>query len=144
MFCQSNIGWDRHAWRHATSSLVYYIEISISNEDVANMGKAEILHQIKMAEEHVRVVVKEAEEKRKQLQADGKRRALEKVEAADSDLRKQSDARYGEAKRATDAKKQAVLAEGARKAQALVLRARTNSGKVKALVLSEFERAADA
>jgi len=108
------------------------------------MGKAEILHQIKMAEEHVRVVVKEAEEKRKQLQADGKRRALEKVEAADSDLRKQSDARYGEAKRATDAKKQAVLAEGARKAQALVLRARTNSGKVKALVLSEFERAADA
>lgn len=108
------------------------------------MGKAEILHQIKMAEEHVRVVVREAEEKRKQLQADGKRRALEKVEAADSDLRKQADARYAEAKRAVDVRKQAVLAEGARKAEALVSRARTNSGKVKALVLAEFERAADA
>ena len=108
------------------------------------MGKAEILHQIKMAEEHVRVVVKEAEEKRKQLQADGKRRALEKVEAADSELRKQTDARHAEAKGAVDARKKATLAEGARKAQALVSRARTNSGKVKALVLSEFERAADA
>lgn len=108
------------------------------------MGKAEILHQIKMAEEHVRVAVKEAEEKRKQLQADGKKRALEKVESADADLRKGADARYAEAKRAVDAKKKAVLAEGARKAEALVSRARANSGKVKSLVLSEFERAADA
>ncbi|MEW5748139.1 MAG: hypothetical protein AB1793_05045 [Candidatus Thermoplasmatota archaeon] len=108
------------------------------------MGKAEILHQIKVAEEHVRTVVKDAEDKRKQLQADGKRRALERVEAADSELRKQVDARHAEAKRAVDARKQAVLAEGARKAEALVSRARRNSGKVKALVLSEFERAADA
>ncbi|MGD9962418.1 MAG: hypothetical protein AB7S97_00740 [Thermoplasmata archaeon] len=108
------------------------------------MGKAEILHQIKMAEEHVRVTVKEAEERRKQLQADGKRRALEKIEAADNDLRKEADARYADAKRAVDARKEAVLAEGARKSQALVSRARANSGKVKALVLSEFERAADA
>jgi len=111
---------------------------------VATMGKAEILHQIKTAEEHVRVVVKGAEEKRKQLQADGKRRALEKVEAADADLRKEIDMRYAEAKKAVDARKQAVLAEGARKAEALVSRARANSGKVKALVLSEFERASDA
>jgi len=108
------------------------------------MGKAEILHQIKMAEEHVRVVVSEAEDKRKQLQADGKKRALEKVEAADSELRKQMDARYSEAKSSVDARKKAVLAEGTRKAEALVSRARTNSGKVKALVLSEFERATDA
>lgn len=108
------------------------------------MGKAEILHQIKMAEEHVRVVVKGAEDKRKQLQADGKKRALEKIETADADLRKEVDARYAGAKRAVDARKNAVLAEGARKSQALVSRARANSGKVKALVLSEFERAADA
>lgn len=108
------------------------------------MGKAEILHQIKMAEEHVRAMVQEAEERRKQLQAEGKRRFLEKVEAADSGLRKQTDARYAEAKNKTDARKQAVVAEGARKAEALISRARANSGKVKALVLSEFERAADA
>ena len=120
------------------------METSISRKDVAKMGKAEILHQIKMAEEQVRVMVKEAEEKRKQLQADGKRRALEKTEAADAELRKQMDSRYAEAKRAMDARKNAVLAEGARKAEALVSRARSNSGKVKALVLSEFERAADA
>lgn len=108
------------------------------------MGKAEILHQIKMAEENVRVVVKEAEERRKQLQADGKRKALEKVEAADAEIRKHMDARYAEARGAVDARKRAVLAEGARKAEALVSRARANSTKVKALVLSEFERAADA
>jgi len=108
------------------------------------MGKAEILHQIKVAEEQVRGMMAEAEEKRKQLQAEGKRKALEMVEAADTEMRKHADARYGEAKASIDAKKQAVLAEGSRKAEALVSRARSNSGKVKALVLSEFERAADA
>jgi vacuolar-type H+-ATPase subunit H len=121
-----------------------YIEISISKLDVSDMGKVEILHQIKGAEEQVRAMTKAAEERRKQLQAEGKRRALEKVEAADAALRKQLDSKAVEARSQVERRKKAILDEGARKAEALTTNARGRSTKVKEFVLSEFERAADA
>ena len=51
------------------------------------MEKAEILQQIKDAEEKVRIATKDAEERRKQLQAEGKRRSIEKLESAEAALR---------------------------------------------------------
>src|SRR4030065_2757257 len=84
-----------------------------------DLGKAEILQQIKDAEEKVRSVTKEAEEKRKQLQAEGKRRAIERIDAADAVLRKDIDAKISEAKSRIERRKKAVLDEGARTAEAL-------------------------
>ncbi len=108
------------------------------------MGKAEILHQIKAAEERVRGMITEAEEKRKQLQAEGKRRALAEIERADATLRKEIDARLAETKSQAEVRKRAILDEGARRAEALSANARRNIGKAKEFVLSEFERAIDA
>ena len=108
------------------------------------MGKAEILQQIKDAEEKVRSVTKEAEEKRKQLQAEGKRRAIERIDAADAVLRKDIDAKISEAKSRIERRKKAVLDEGARKAESLATSARQRMGKAKEFVLTEFERAIDA
>ncbi len=108
------------------------------------MGKAEILQKIKTAEEQVRAMIKQAEEKRKALQAEGKRMTIDVVDAADAELRKQIDRRIADAKNDIDAKKKAILAEGVRKAEALKSRARANSSNVRALVLTEFERTADA
>ena len=108
------------------------------------MGKAEILHQIKVAEEQVRAMTREAEEKRKQLQAEGKRRALEKVEAADAALRKQTDSVIAESQARVEVRKKAMLEEGRRKAEALAAGARSRSGKAKEFVLTEFESAIDA
>jgi V/A-type H+-transporting ATPase subunit G/H len=108
------------------------------------MGKAEILKEIKSAEERVRAMVAEAEEARKQLQAEGKRRALAEIEAAEAAVRKQLDERMAKAKAEVEVRKKAVLDEGGRRAEALSVNARQNLGKAKAFVLSEFERAVDA
>lgn len=108
------------------------------------MGKADILNQIREAEMKVEVMLKEAEERRKQLQAEGKRLAFEKVEAAEVGLKKESGSRMSSAKTQTEARKKAVLEEGERRAEALAANAKRSTAKVKAFVLSEFERAADA
>jgi len=111
---------------------------------VTDLGKTEILQQIKVAEEKVRVVTKEAEERRKQLQAEGKRRAIERIDAADAALRKEIDSRVSEARSRIERRRKAVLDEGAKKAEALTANARQRMGKAKEFVLTEFERAVDA
>jgi V/A-type H+-transporting ATPase subunit G/H len=108
------------------------------------MGKAEILREIKSAEERVRQMVAEAEEVRRQLQSEGKRKALAETEAAEAAIRKQSDERLAKARAEVEVRKKALLDEGARRAEALSANARQNLAKAKAFVLSEFERAADA
>lgn len=108
------------------------------------MGKAEILQQIKETEEKVRVITKDAEERRKQLQAEGKRKAIEKIDAADAALRKELDSKLSEARLRIERQKKAVLDEGAAKAEALAANARQRMGKAKEFVLVEFERAIDA
>lgn len=108
------------------------------------MGKAEILHQIKDAEDQVRKMSREAEEKRKQLQAEGKRLAIQKVDAAEAALRKQIDAKVAEVQRQIEGRKKALLEEGAKKAAAITLTAKGRMAETKAFVISEFERAVDA
>jgi vacuolar-type H+-ATPase subunit H len=111
---------------------------------MSTLGKADILNQIREAEMKVEASLKEAEERRKQLQAEGKRRAIERVEAAEAELKKEIDSRLSTAKTQIDARKKAVLEEGERRAEALATNAKRSTVKVKAFVLSEFERAADA
>lgn len=108
------------------------------------MGKADILNQIREAELKVEATLREAEERRKQLQAEGKRRAIERVEAAEAELKKELDSRMSAAKTRIEARKKAVLEEGERRAEALAANAKRSTVKVKSFVLSEFERAADA
>jgi vacuolar-type H+-ATPase subunit H len=108
------------------------------------MGKADILNQIREAEMKVEATLEAAEERRRQLQADGKRRTLEIVEAAEAALKKETDSRLSAAKGEIEARKKAVLEEGERRAEALATNAKRSTVKVKAFVLSEFERAADA
>jgi len=111
---------------------------------VTDLEKADILQRIKDAEEKVRTATKDAEDKRKQLQAEGKRRAIEDVDAAALALRREIDTRIAEAKARIESRKKALLDEGARKADALTSSARQRAGKAREFVLSEFERAADA
>jgi vacuolar-type H+-ATPase subunit H len=111
---------------------------------VTDLEKAEILQQIKDAEEKVRVATKQAEERRKQLQAEGKRKGIEKLEAAEAATRKELDSRVSLAKSRIETQKKALLDEGTRKAEALTSNARQRMGKAKEFVLTEFERAVDA
>jgi V/A-type H+-transporting ATPase subunit G/H len=120
-----------------------YTEIRISKVGVAGMGKAEILVDIKKAEEKVRAMSLDAEDKRKQLQAEGKRRALAIIDAAESSMRAEGDARLAKAKADIDARKRVIMDEGAKKAGTLAAEARQRMGSAKEFVLSEFERAAD-
>lgn len=124
--------------------MAIYIETRISELDVSDLGKAEILHEIKVAEERVRVMTKEAEERRKQLQAEGKRLALQKTEAAEAALRKQLEADVSEAQARTRLRKKALLEEGQRRADALAESARKRAPESKEFVITEFERAIDA
>jgi vacuolar-type H+-ATPase subunit H len=124
--------------------LAIYIETRICKLDVADLGKAEILKQIKDAEEKVRAMTKEAEERRKQLQAEGKRTAIQRTEAAAAALKKKLDSEVAEAQAHIDVRKKALLEEGNRKASALTSNARLKMSQAKEFVLSEFERAADA
>ena len=124
--------------------MAIYIETRISKLDVADLGKAEILKQIKDAEEKVRTMTKEAEERRKQLQAEGKRAAIQRAEAAAAALRKKLDSKVAEAQAQIDVRKKALLEEGNKKASELTSNSRLKMSKAKEFVLSEFERAVDA
>ena len=124
--------------------MAIYIETRISKLDVADLGKAEILKQIKDAEEKVRVMTKEAEERRKQLQAEGKRAAIQRSEAAAAALKKKLDSEVVEAQAQIDVRKKALLEGGNKKASELASNARLKMSQAKEFVLSEFERAADA
>ena len=124
--------------------MAIYIETRISELDVADLGKAEILKQIKDAEEKVRTMTKEAEERRKQLQAEGKRTAIQRTEAAAAALRKKLDSEVAEAQAQIDVRKKALLEEGNKKASALTSNAHLKMSQAKEFVLSEFERAVDA
>ena len=126
------------------AALAIYIETRISKLDVADLGKAEILKQIKDAEEKVRTMTKEAEERRKQLQAEGKRAAIQRAEAAAAALRKKLDSKVAEAQAQIDIRKKALLEEGNKKASELTSNSRLKMSKAKEFVLSEFERAVDA
>ena len=108
------------------------------------MGKAEILHEIKIAEEQVRAMTREAEEKRKQLQADGKRMALQKTDASESAQRKKLEAETADAQARTNLRKRVLLEEGQKRAEALTASARKRMPEAKEFVLTEFERAVDA
>lgn len=126
------------------AALAIYIETRISKLDVADLGKAEILKQIKDAEEKVRTMTKEAEERRKQLQAEGKRAAIQRAEAAAAALRKKLDSEVAEAQAQIDVRKKSLLEEGNKKASELTSNSRLKMSKAKEFVLSEFERAVDA
>jgi len=108
------------------------------------MGKAEILHEIKVAEEKIRAMANEAEEKRKQLQAEGKRKAIERIDVAESELRKKLDIQLADAQAQIEKKKKALLDESSKKADKFASNARQNMGRAKEFVLTEFERAVDA
>jgi vacuolar-type H+-ATPase subunit H len=128
----------------AMSPKSIYTEIRISKVGVAGMGKAEILIDIKKAEEKVRAMSLAAEEKRKQLQAEGKRGALVIMEAAEASTRAEGDAKIARAKADLSVRRKVVLDEGAKKADTLATEARQKMRNAKEYVLSEFERAADA
>lgn len=108
------------------------------------MDRTEILEEIKKAEEKVRAMAREAEEKRRQLKAEGKRRALEIIGASESSMRVESDSKIATAKADIDLHKKAILDEGAKRAEALAANARRRMTSTKEFVLSEFERATDA
>ncbi|MBN1678507.1 MAG: hypothetical protein JW880_08220 [Candidatus Thermoplasmatota archaeon] len=108
------------------------------------LGKADILRQIKEAEENVRKMTKAAEERRKALQAEGKRAAMQRTEEAEADLRRRLDSETAEALVQIERRKMAILEDGIRKAEILTSTARGRMGNAKKYVLSEFERAADA
>ena len=125
-------------------ALAIYIETRICKLDVADLGKADILKQIKDSEEKVRAMTKDAEERRKQLQAEGRRAAIQKTEAAAAALKKKLDSEVAEAQAHIDVRKKALLEEGNKKASELSSNARLKMSQAKEFVRSEFERAVDA
>ena len=125
-------------------ALAIYIETRICKLDVADLGKADILKQIKDSEEKVRAMTKDAEERRKQLQAEGRRAAIQRTEAAAAALKKKLDSEVAEAQAHIDVRKKALLEEGNKKASELSSNARLKMSQAKEFVLSEFERAVDA
>ena len=108
------------------------------------MSKADILDQIRKTEEKVDATIKQAEEKRKALQAEGKRRALEKIESSEASLMKELEAKRVSTMAQVEARKKKILEEGKRRAEALESNAKRSTVKVEAFVLAEFERAIDA
>jgi len=108
------------------------------------LGKADILRQIKEAEEKVREITEGAEERRKALQAEGKRAAIQKAEGAETELRKQLEAETAKAMAEIERRRKTILEDGIRKADVLTSTARGRMNEAKKYVLSEFERAADA
>ncbi len=132
------------AYSRHYSTRLFISKFASAGWTVNIMGKTEILHEIRAAEEKVQAMGVAAEERRKQLQSEGKRRALELIEATDTTIRKETDAQVATARTQIEQRKKALLEEGHRKAEALVANARDNSAEVRGFALTEFESAADA
>ncbi len=88
-------------------------------------------------------MTREAEEKRKQLQAEGKRRAMELIEKAEAENTSKNEALIASSRADIERRKKATLEEGAKKASTRASDARKRMAKAKEYVLSEFERAID-
>ena len=108
------------------------------------MGKADALSQIKEAEAKAKKTLVEAEEKQKAIISSARREAVDKLQAAERDLRAKREAALDKERKALAANRDELLRKGNEEAAAIEAKAVERIPKAKNTIKQYFERAFDA
>jgi len=108
------------------------------------VGKADALSQIKEAEAKAKKTLEEAEERQKAIISSARREAVDKLQAAERDLRAKREAALDSERKALAAKRDELLRKGNEEAAAIEAKAAERVPKAKTTIKQYFERAFDA
>ena len=108
------------------------------------MTRAEILSEIKQAEEDVKAMVAKATEAKNKQIVDARVQAKEILRKAEEEAQKKAESTINDARKNIQKEKEAIKNKGIQEAQALKEKSKKNVDKGTKFILTEFERAANA
>ncbi|TFG56230.1 MAG: hypothetical protein E4H30_04930 [Methanomassiliicoccus sp.] len=107
------------------------------------MNRSDILLQVKDAEAKAQQIVKEAEEKQRNIISTARKEAAARVNEADEKLRTEFDARFAKERESIAAERQTYLNKGKEEAAAIKAKADTKIPGVITHLMQSFERTLD-
>ncbi len=108
------------------------------------MTRAEILSEIKKAEEEAKAVVAKTTELKNKKFSDATARSREIIRKAEEDAQISAESDINEAKKLIKAEREKIVQKGVSEALEMKSRAKKNIAKAREFILTEFERTADA
>jgi len=108
------------------------------------MTRAEILSEIKKAEEDAKAMVAQAAEAKNKKISEAKVAAREITRKAEEDAAHLAESRINEARKHIQEEKGKIIEKGNLEASEIKQKAKKNVAKATKFILTEFERAADA
>jgi len=108
------------------------------------MTKAEILSQIKKAEEDAESIISQAEEAKTKIILEAKNKSRELLEKVQKDSQKTGEQKIAQAKSGIVSEKEKLLKEGFAVAESIKSDAEKNQAKATASLVEQFERAINA
>lgn len=108
------------------------------------MTRAEILSQIKQAEEEAKAKVVIANESKNKKISDASAQLREIIRKAEEDARSSADSELNEAKKVIKGEREKIVQKGVSDAIEIKNTAKKNVDKAVSFILNEFERATDA
>ena len=108
------------------------------------MTRAEILSQIKMAEEEAKATVVKTNESKNKKISDATAQSREIIRKAEEDARISSESEINEAKKIIKGEREKIVQKGVSDAIEIKNKAKKNIDKAVTFILNEFERATNA
>src|SRR3990172_7286804 len=108
------------------------------------MTRAEILSEIKKAEEEAKATVVKANESKNKKISDAAAQSREIIRIAEEDARVSVDSEINEAKKVIKGEREKIVQKGVSDAIEIKNKAKKNVDKAVGFILNEFERATDA
>ncbi len=108
------------------------------------MGKTETLLQVRDAEAKAKQILEQADEKQKAIIAGARREAVDRIQAAERDLRSKHEAALAKERSSLATQRDELLRKGNEQAADLNAKAKERIPKAKAYIRQHFERTLDA
>jgi len=108
------------------------------------MTRAEILSEIKKAEEEAKSTVAKVNESKNKMMSDAAAQSREIIRKAEEDARSSADSEINESKKVIKGEREKIVQKGVSDAIEIKNKAKKNVDKAVTFILSEFERATDA
>jgi len=108
------------------------------------MTRAEILSEIKQAEEEAKAIVVKTNELKNKKISEASARSREIIREAEEEAQISADSEINESKKLIKGERENIVQKGASEALEMKNRAKKNVDKATEFILTEFERATDA
>ena len=108
------------------------------------MTRAEILSEIKVAEEEAKVSVARANEAKNKKISEAQSQARDIIRSAEENAEKYADSEISKAKKLIKEDREKIIKKGIEEAGAITAKAKKNVAQATKFILTEFERAVDA